>query len=230
MENGNGMSISVIDSVNLTQAQNTLTKIAQFQALVQNQLNEGVDYGIIPGTGSKPTLLKPGAEKILMLMGLSSEFEVMDSTRDFENGMFQYLIRCKLSKDGVPIAEGVGSCNTKEKKYKNQDPYSVDNTILKMAKKRALIDATLLVGSLSQVWTQDLEDMRDINGHAPTQNQVTHDSTDTISTSQAKRMFALSKGNADLCKDVLKEYGYDKSDQVKKIDYDNICKKIEESA
>jgi len=35
------------------------------------------------------------------------------------------------------------------------------NTILKMSKKRAFIDSVLQVASLSDVFTQDLEDMRD---------------------------------------------------------------------
>ena len=55
-----------------------------------------------------------------------------------------------------------------KKKYMKMDPYTMDNTVLKMAKKRALIDATLLVASLSDIFTQDLEDM-DINGQ-PTGN------------------------------------------------------------
>ena len=86
MENVN--SLSIIENVNLQQIQGTLTKITQFQQLVQSQLKQNHDYGVIPGT-PKPTLLKPGAEKILMLMGLRSEFEIVDSTRDFEKGFFQ---------------------------------------------------------------------------------------------------------------------------------------------
>ena len=61
-------SLSIIDNVNLQQVQATMQKIAQFQTVVQKTLKKDHDYGIIPGTGNKPTLLKPGAEKILMLM------------------------------------------------------------------------------------------------------------------------------------------------------------------
>ena len=48
-------------------------------------------------------------------------------------------------------------------KYKinNPDICSLVNTILKMAKKRAFIDAVLQVASLSEVFTQDVEDMGD---------------------------------------------------------------------
>lgn len=44
-------------------------------------------------------------------------------------------------------------------KVENDDIFSLVNTILKMAKKRALVDAALSVGRLSGLFTQDLEDM-----------------------------------------------------------------------
>ena len=153
-------SLSIIDSVEIGTIQNTLSKINQFQMVIQNTLKQDHDYGIIPGT-SKPTLLKPGAEKILMLMGLTSEYEVTERVQDYEKGFFAFTVRCELYKNGIKITEGVGHCNTKEKKYINQDPYTLANTCLKMAKKRAQIDATLTVASLSEVFTQDIEDMQD---------------------------------------------------------------------
>lgn len=232
MENVQTTSLSIIENVNLQQVQGTLTKIAQFQQLVHSQLKQNQDYGVIPGT-PKPTLLKPGAEKILMLMGLRSEFEIADSTRDFEKGFFQYQVRCKLYRGDILITEGLGAANTKERKYLKQDSYTIDNTVLKIAKKRALIDATLLVASLSEVFTQDIEDM-DLEGNQLPQTEqerqqqnLTPDSDDVISKAQAKRMYAISRGDAELCKSIMKKYGYEKSEQVKKVDYEKICKEIE---
>jgi hypothetical protein len=230
MKNQN--SLSIVENINLQQIQGTLTKITQFQQLVQSQLKQNHDYGVIPGT-PKPTLLKPGAEKILMLMGLRSEFEIVDSTRDFEKGFFQYQVRCKLYRGDILITEGLGAANTKESRYLKHDPYTIDNTVLKIAKKRALIDAVLLVASLSEVFTQDLEDM-DLKGNQLPQNEqqrqqqsLTPDSNDTISKAQAKRMYALAKGDAELCKKIMKKYDYEHSEQVKKIDYNKICEEIE---
>jgi len=69
----------------------------------------------------------------------------------------------------------IGGCGTKwdndaaemiEQKVgqvENEDIYSQVNTILKMAKKRALVDAALSAGRLSQVFTQDIEDMGNLN-------------------------------------------------------------------
>lgn len=163
-------ALSIIDDVNLQQVSATMQKISQFQAVVQQTLKQNHDFGIVPGTGSKPTLLKPGAEKILMLMGLSSEYEIVEKVQDYDKGFFAYTVRCMLTKNGQVITQGLGHCNSKEKKYtsEKQDLYMLGNTCLKMAKKRAQVDATLTVAALSEIFTQDIEDM-DIQGN-PTEN------------------------------------------------------------
>lgn len=92
---------------------------------VNKVLKEGTDYGFIPGT-EKKTLLKAGAEKITTLFGLSSEFpkelqhRVEDWTGEDHGGepFFFYEDTCRLTKDGVLIAEASGSCNSWEKKYR----------------------------------------------------------------------------------------------------------------
>ena len=166
----NTNALSIIDNVNLQQVSATMQKIAQFQAVVQQTLKQNHDFGIVPGTGSKPTLLKPGAEKILMLMGLSSEYEIVEKVQDYDKGFFAYTVRCMLTKNGQVITQGLGHCNSKEKKYtsEKQDLYMLGNTCLKMAKKRAQIDATLTVAALSEIFTQDLEDI-DLSGN-PTES------------------------------------------------------------
>ncbi len=184
-------ALSIIETVDIDNISTTMNKIAQMQAVVQKTLKQGHDFGEVPGT-SKPTLLKPGGEKICMLFGLNPEYEFLQITEDYDKEFFSYNIRCTLFRNGQPVAQGVGSCNSKEKKYRfinvdeipesymgasesftdkygrkkykinNPDICSLVNTILKMAKKRAFIDAVLQVASLSEVFTQDLEDMGDL--------------------------------------------------------------------
>lgn len=184
-------ALSIIDTVEIETIANTMQKIGQMQAVVQKTLKEGQDYGEVPGT-NKPTLLKPGGEKICMLFGLNPEYEFLQTTEDYDKEFFSYNIKCTLYRNGQAVAQGVGSCNSKEKKYRfinvdeipenyvgyseqitdyygrtkykinNSDVCSLVNTILKMAKKRAFIDAVLQVASLSEVFTQDLEDMKDL--------------------------------------------------------------------
>ena len=183
-------ALSIIDTVEIDTIANTMAKIQQMQNVVQKTLKKGHDFGEVPGT-SKPTLLKPGGEKICMLFGLNPEYEFLQTTEDYDKEFFSYNIRCTLFRNGNPVAQGVGSCNSKEKKYRfinvdeipenyigqseqitdkygrtrykinNPDICSLVNTILKMAKKRAFIDAVLQVASLSEVFTQDIEDMGD---------------------------------------------------------------------
>lgn len=119
----------------------------------------GVDFGIIPSC-KKPTLLKSGAEKILNYLGLIARTEVTNRVEDYNVGFFSYEIKVYLiDYNGVVKGEGVGITNTREGKYAKTNGYAVQNTVLKMAKKRALVDATLNVGNLSARFTQDIEDM-----------------------------------------------------------------------
>lgn len=154
-------SIMIIDVLKLERVKDSMDKIQQFQEVIQNTLVEGHDYGAPFASSRKSCLLKPGAEKILMLLGLSSEYEIIEKIQDYENGFFAYTVRCVLKKTGQVITQGLGHCNSKEKKYDGdgQDKYMLGNTCLKMAKKRAQVDAALTVGSLSDIFTQDLEDM-----------------------------------------------------------------------
>lgn len=110
-------ALSIIETVDIDNISTTMNKIAQMQAVVQKTLKQGHDFGEVPGT-SKPTLLKPGGEKICMLFGLNPEYEFLQTTEDYDKEFFSYNIRCTLFRNGQPVAQGVGSCNSKEKKYR----------------------------------------------------------------------------------------------------------------
>ena len=58
----------------------------------------------------------------------------------------------------VAEAEGIGSCNSKEFSFRYQDPFTIVNSLLKMAKRRALIDTVLSSTRASWLFTQDIED------------------------------------------------------------------------
>ncbi len=63
------------------------------------------------------------------------------------------------------------------------------------------------------------------NGSTGSQNN-----SSLISEPQAKRFFALGKGNNELVKKILLAHGYTESKNVKKSDYEKICKEIETQA
>lgn len=86
-------------------------------AFAKEIMVEGVDYGVVPGT-DKPTLLKPGAEKLVSFFGLSVRFEDAGCQLDWKAGFFLFRYRCVLSRNGVDVGEGIGSCNSRESKYR----------------------------------------------------------------------------------------------------------------
>ncbi|EAX47539.1 hypothetical protein TcarDRAFT_1274 [Thermosinus carboxydivorans Nor1] len=231
----NNAAISIIESVNLQQVQATMQKIAQFQALVQKTLKKDHDFGVIPGTGSKPTLLKPGAEKILMLMGLTSEYEVVEKVQDYDTGFFAFTVKCTILRQGLKITEGVGHANTREKRYtsgRQQDPYTLANTVLKMAKKRAQIDAVLTVASLSEIFTQDLEDM-DFEQEKPRQEQPRPATQNGPATeAQLKKLYAMAKemGVSDQAmKELLQQrYQVESSKQLTKQQASDLIEYLEQ--
>lgn len=158
-------------------------------------MKKDIDYGIIPGT-PKPTLYKPGSEKILSMFHLAVEPRVEDlSTPD----CIRYRVHAAIvhAPTGHAMGTGIGEASSAESKYQwrgvvcdeewNETPedrrrlkwkksgngaYSVikqvradmedvANTILKMAKKRAQIDGTLTTTAASDVFSQDLEELKD---------------------------------------------------------------------
>lgn len=88
-------------------------------AIVARILIPGVDFGIIPGT-PKPTLLKPGAEKIVDSLNLYPDYERVGCVEDWDKPLFHYAYRCILKARGTDsiVATGIGSCNTMEARYR----------------------------------------------------------------------------------------------------------------
>ena len=238
-----------------------ITAINRFQAVVHKNMIKGSDYGVIPGT-TKPTLLKPGAEKIAKLLGLSDTYQIINEKEDWDRPLFRYMAKCILVSisTGVVISEGLGECNSMESKYRwreskrkcpqcgaeaiikgkkeygggwlcftkqggcgakfqdgdgciedqkierveNDDIYSQVNTILKMAKKRALVDAALSAGRLSEVFTQDIEDFKPVPRAEPEKPPVAKKTTPAKAKVQEAEVVA-SETSADQTKKDSKE-------------------------
>lgn len=89
---------------------------------VHENLREGVDYGTIPGT-PKPCLYKPGAEKLTDLYRCTAEPEVEKDTEDWEKGFFYYRYKVRIisRETSVCLGVGIGSCNSRETKYRWRD-------------------------------------------------------------------------------------------------------------
>ena len=62
-----------------------LTRYNTIVSFVRQVMKDGVDYGTVPGT-DKPTLLKPGAEKLTTLFGLTPQFPIVREVEDWDGG------------------------------------------------------------------------------------------------------------------------------------------------
>ena len=203
-----------------------MAQVNAIQELTKRAMRSGEHYGIIPGTSrkdkdgkelAKPSLLKPGAEKLSMMFRLSPTYVGQDCPVMHANGHLEYRLTCTMTniRTGEVWGQGVGSCATLETKYRfrkaeqvcpkcgvpaiikgkqeygggwlcygkkggcgakfldgdkeienqnmgrveHDNPADYYNTVLKMAKKRAHVDAVLTCTAASDLFTQDLEDM-----------------------------------------------------------------------
>lgn len=160
-------------------------------------LREDVDFGVIPGTGTKPTLLKPGAEKLLQWFGFGHSTEKVETERDADGNRLGVTYRCVITKamqDGreVTVASCEGYAGYDEDRFyttaaqaeakeramaerfqRNPNPmkfleYRAPwNSVIKMCQKRAMVGAALQATSASTLFTQDLEDNAPGAGPSP---------------------------------------------------------------
>lgn len=151
--------------------------LAALYKLMEEVLQPGIDFDRIPGT-DKPALHQPGAQILGQVFKLAARYHIERAEKDLdrEPPFVAYQVRAEISnkETGAFLGEGVGSANSLENKHRwrkvkdengneirieNTDVMTLDNTLLKMAKKRALVDATLNVTGASRLFTQDAEDL-----------------------------------------------------------------------
>ena len=127
---------------------------------IKSSLVKDHDYGsiMLKGTQSKPSLFKPGAEKICGMLSLIPSFPNLDKYEELAisgKDVKTIILKCTLTnQNGTVVASGIGA-----RMVEIQDQGNL-NKALKMAAKSAVIDATLRCAGLSEIFTQDLEDMQ----------------------------------------------------------------------
>lgn len=189
------------------------------------QLVRDVDFGKVP-KAKTPSLWKSGAEKILLGYGLYYDTIITDSYKDYQKGLFYYEVKAvAYDQEGRIVRTGVGCCNTQESGFGMAGAFNSANNALKKAKKRAVVDLALTLGSLSNCFTQDLDD----DNNEQRAKELLSDN-DPITTKQAKRIFAIASNNeitAEKAKMLLAEWGFTSTRDITQKDYDSICEKLE---
>jgi hypothetical protein len=194
-------------------AEELVERLDVIKQAMQSAMQEGIDYGRIPGV-SKPTLLKPGSEKLGVLFQLDIQLVNEETWGPGDHLRVSSKATVYHSPTGARLGFGQGLCSTRERKYayrqqsrscpscgaaaiikgkaeygggwvcfkkkdgcgakfpdgdktiegqplgeiENPDLPDQWNTVLKMAEKRARIDAVLAVTGASALFTQDVED------------------------------------------------------------------------
>jgi hypothetical protein len=225
--------------------QSSITHMAQMRnaliAFTKEVLVKDQDYGVVPGV-QKPTLLKPGAEKLMNLFGMSVEFECTDKILDIQSKFIAYTYKATArNRDGRVVTQCEGSVNSYEPKYRylwiekpkpnqamqdlmkaegtgkfrksaggwiwverteNPDLIGLQNTMQKMAQKRAFVGAMLLATNASEFFTQDVEDMGfiDIEGTVVEEPKSTSRAKEVKGTVQQRESATPAEAKAALPK------------------------------
>lgn len=176
------------DDDNPMSAEQIHAQVQLIQRVMLTEMQDGVHYGTIPGCGDKPALLKAGAEKLCMTFRLAPKYDIEDLGIDGERrylirAKLYTIHRGLFLGEGVGEAstqeekyawqkasdveydEQLDPLRRRVKHYNNGDQKQVranisdrSNTVLKMGKKRALVDAVLTVTAASDMFSQDLDE------------------------------------------------------------------------
>jgi hypothetical protein len=155
--------LAVIDTGELTDTRLSPERAAEWGQWVRDvmraALSEGVDYGRIPGTGTKPAMFKSGGEMLLKAAGLGFTMTRLDDTDARDHQGITY--RCTVVRGDTPVAVCDGYCGRDEAGRLRANW----NTIVKMAQKRALVGAALNATASSGLFVADIDD--DEPAHSP---------------------------------------------------------------
>ena len=116
-------------------------QVVLIQEVMVEVMKEGQHYGLIPGCGNKPSLLKAGAEKLSLTFMLRP---IMDNERDIRieelpNGHKTIHVYCHImNQAGLELATGVGSCSTMESKFRYRGAEKISTGVAVPAKYWAL--------------------------------------------------------------------------------------------
>lgn len=220
-------------------ASELVERLSVIREAMDTAMKKDIDYGLVPGT-DKPTLFKPGAEKLSVLFQLDLQVTNAKSWGPGDHLTVESKATAFHAPSGQRLGSGEGMCTTKEKKYavrkqertcpscgvaavikgkkeygggwlcwkkrdgcgakfhdgdpaiesqpvgeiENPELPDLWNTVVKMAQKRARVDAVLAVTGASALFTQDVEDgpleapsepLQDAPNWAPTERDIKHD-------------------------------------------------------
>tara|TARA_R100000808_G_scaffold20650_1_gene44609 strand:- start:140 stop:1372 length:1233 start_codon:yes stop_codon:yes gene_type:complete len=209
-------------------------------SLMRQAMSEGVHYGEVPHTRGKKSLFQPGADLLIQLRNASAKVETIERL-NLDNDHYLYRSQATISSGNQNwVAEGTAS--SKERRYwrsgkPSDNPTDLDNTVCKMAHKRAKVAAALLMSGASDLFTQDIEDLK-ANGvidagppkmSAPSRAEA-EPPGEGITRNQMKALHAggsaLGWSHEDLSLKVCSRFGVDSLTQLSEAQAELALKKL----
>lgn len=228
-----------------------MQRVMLIQDVMKKVMQEGTHYGKVGGM-SKPSLLKAGAEVLATTFQLCPKVEVI-AQRDAEairfsckvqllsvNGTFlgEGVGEASTGEEKYKWRKAVSSdewnaTNEDRRRIQYKGSYTVNqvrqnpddqaNTVLKMAKKRAFIDAILTVTGASDIFTQDVEDMelQQPTSEAPAREESAAKEPEKVELATDKQVAWIAKNLDKVLKPIdldkwLKAHGYAKVEELSK--------------
>src|SRR6266700_8155135 len=100
-----GELIRQVGELTIPQLKNRMDELRE---VMKSVMIADTDYGVIPGTKGKPTLLKPGAEKLSLMFRYAPKFE--EEIIQLPNNHREYRMKCVLIH--VPTGAFVGEASS----------------------------------------------------------------------------------------------------------------------
>jgi hypothetical protein len=117
-----------------------VARLAAIKQVQETAMEPGVDYGVVPGTSGKPSLFKPGAEKLSVLFQLDVQLVNEEMWGPGEHLTVISRATVFHIPTGARLGYGEGLCTTRERKYgkrrrERSCPECGEETILKSRKE-----------------------------------------------------------------------------------------------
>ena len=96
-------------------------QVRVLKELLDHIMLKNVHYGTIPGT-QKPTLYKPGSEKILSTFRIAAAPSNIEDLSTEDEVRYRVTVSGTAQASGIFLGAGIGECSSDEEKYKWRKP------------------------------------------------------------------------------------------------------------
>lgn len=114
-------STGVIVERGVLGTQDVLARVTRILEIQKSVMKERIHFGVIPGT-PKPTLYKPGAEKLLMTFRIGHRPTTVEEARSEEEIRYRVLVEGFNQTTGEVLGSAWGEASSQEEKYRWRKP------------------------------------------------------------------------------------------------------------